>query len=251
MRLAYVDESGDTGAVANGGSRTFTLGCVLVRASQWPAVFDQLIAFRRFIKVRFGVPVRAEIKANYLLRNGGPFRDLGLGEQARAAIYRLHLRLQPKLGIHTMAVVIDKTKLAPGVDPHERAWTYLFQRLERLAHTDRDTVVVVHDEGEPKAIRRLARKARRAGAAGSMFGTGALPRPFVGLVDDPVERNSRESYLLQLADLNAYAAFRATVPAKSARTVSIVPSWDELGAARYGLANRLAGGPPGIVLWPK
>jgi len=99
--LAYVDESGNAGA---GGSFTYSLSCVLVHRSAWAINFDRLISFRRFLRVRFGLPIRAEIKANYLLRNGGPFRPLGLSEKARRAIYRQAMRLHPKLDFTTFAV---------------------------------------------------------------------------------------------------------------------------------------------------
>ena len=86
MLLAYVDESGNTGAIASGGSLTFSLGCVLLDADQWPDAFDQLLNFRRRLRSTYGLPMRAEIKANYLLRNNGPFRKLGLGLPS-AALY--------------------------------------------------------------------------------------------------------------------------------------------------------------------
>lgn len=66
MLIAYVDESGDLGP-----SHTYTLGCVLVDSESWPASFDALIAFRRFLRKEHGVPIRAELKANYILRNEG------------------------------------------------------------------------------------------------------------------------------------------------------------------------------------
>jgi hypothetical protein len=78
--LAYIDESGDDGAR---GSMSYALGCVMIDGSRWTTTFDQMIAFRRFVKARFGVPVRAELKANYLLRNGGPLRASPLSESAR------------------------------------------------------------------------------------------------------------------------------------------------------------------------
>jgi hypothetical protein len=109
MYFAYVDESGNTDPA---GSRTYTLACCLVRGETWPDRFDRMIAFRRFLRAQFGLPVRAEIKANYLLRNGGPFRPLGLSESARADIYRQAIRLQPKLHFVTFAVVINKLNLA-------------------------------------------------------------------------------------------------------------------------------------------
>lgn len=105
MYFAYVDESGNSGWA---GSRTYALGCVMVRGVDWPMTFDRVIAFRRFLRARFGLPVRAEIKANYLIRNAGPFRGLGLGDQARADLYRQAMRLQQKLGMLAFAVVIDK-----------------------------------------------------------------------------------------------------------------------------------------------
>jgi hypothetical protein len=114
-------------------------------------------------------------------------------------------------------------------------------------------VLVVHDEGDEMRVRRLARRTRRAGIAGSAFGPGYLKVPFRGLLDDPVSRRSHESLFLQLADLIAYAAFRRVFPPPS-RPVQIVPElmWDELADARLVEVNQRSGGPsPGIVAWPK
>ena len=77
--LAYVDESGNTGLP---GSRTYTLGCLFLDVDRWPDVFDQMIAFRRGLRDTHGVPVRAELKANYLLRGKGPLWPLALPERS-------------------------------------------------------------------------------------------------------------------------------------------------------------------------
>jgi hypothetical protein len=253
MYLAYVDESGSKGAVAAGGSKSFTLGCVLVRAAQWADAFDGVIGYRRYLKRQFGLPVRAEIKANYLLRNGGAFRDLELSEHARYSIYRGMLRLQAKLDLKAFGIVIRKEQLFPDRDPHDTAWDFLLQRLERLSTKQQTQVFLIHDEGNALEVRSLARRARRAGIAGSAFGAGFVKVPFRGLVDDTVSRNSQQSLFLQLADLSAYAAFRRIYP-PPARPVHVVPElmWDELGSARLAEVNQRSGGPsPGIVAWPK
>jgi hypothetical protein len=177
MYLAYVDESGDDGVR---GSRSYALDCVLVESSHWAATFDQVIAFRRFVRSRFNTPVRAEIKANYLLRNGGPLRQTPLSERARFGLYRGMMRIQPKLGISTFAVVIDKAEAAEKFEgaraSSDIAWEYLLQRLERSFQGTE--VLIVHDEGDALSVRTNARKARRAGTAGSAFGTGLLSVPF-------------------------------------------------------------------------
>lgn len=248
MYLAYVDESGDRGAA---GSRTYALSCVFVKSVHWNGCLDSIIAFRRFLKTTVGVPMRAEIKANFLINNSGDLGPLALSEKSRRFVYRGLMRLQGKLGLSVFAIVIDKPKLKGGGDPMHYAWTYLLQRLETLTRKNQDEVMVLHDEGETEFIRKLARQRRRFGFSGSLFG-GYRKLPFYGLVEDTISRNSRHSYFIQLADLDAYAAFRRVVP-PPARTVQICPTtmWEELGPAKFAPANMRAGGPSdGIILWP-
>lgn len=251
MWLAYVDESGNSG-YNPGASKTFTLACVLVPAERWPECFDALIAFRRLLRSQFGLPLRGEVKANALLRGNGSFRNLNLGEELRHVIYRQHMRVADKLDLKIFAVVIDKDKINnQDRDPRDIAWEYLLQRLERLTTKSGVPAMLVHDEGETALIRRLARKARRANVAGSRFGTGRLRLPARLLIDDPVPRDSRQSFFIQLADLSAFAAYRKLYPPPAHRgTVCPRAMWDQLGDARFTSANEQAGGIPGIVHWP-
>lgn len=250
MHLAYVDESGNVGVPPN-GSQTYTLGCVLVESRIWPDVFDGVIDYRRFLKKTFGIPVRAEIKASYLLRNNGALAPLKLSESARRGVYKGALRLFSKVGIAAFGVVIRKDVVVArglNVDPRLVAWEYLLQRLERFTTKGGTEVAIFHDEGDAGLVRALTRKARRAGTAGSAFGTGSLRRPARLVLDDPVPRNSQHSYFIQFADLVAYAAFRRVCPPPP-KTAQIVPltTWDELGNARYAPVNQVRGGPSGIV----
>lgn len=235
---------------------TYTLGCVLVDSDVWPETFNDLIAFRRYLRARFGLPVRAELKANYLIRNEGPFKALALPERQRRAIYRQAMRLHGKIGLRTFAVLIRKNEAAehdPDLNSRDVAWDYMLQRLRNQSEQKPlgpTTILLVHDEGEQATIRKLARRSRRAGTVGSKFGTGQLKIPFSKLIDDPVARDSRHSYFIQLADLAAYAAFRRLYPPPP-RLVQIVPqsTWDELGDARFDPVTT-AKNPPGIVHWP-
>lgn len=251
MLVAYVDESGNTGPVANGGTLTFALGCVLVDADQWPHAFDELVNFRRRLRDSHTVPMRAEIKAAYLLRNAGPFVRQPLPVGVRHIAYRSHLRILEHLPARAFAVVVDKrTTTRPSREVFDLAWEALLQRLERTSTKEHASFVLVHDEGEDEAVRRWVRRARRHLTAGSAYGTGSIALAARNMIDDPIPRRSDQSYFIQLADLVAYASFRAVVPpGKNIAAVCPETMWDEIGNATHravsGLRQRSR---PGIVL---
>ncbi len=148
-------------------------------------------------------------------------------------------------------MVVDKRdrSLTPGAT-FDLAWEGLLQRLERTSYYESKTFAVFHDEGEDDAIRKWVRRARRHLTAGSAYGMGSLSVNARLLVDDPVARRSQQSYFVQVADLVAYAAFRAVVPPGQA-LAAVCPAgmWDQIGAATHtkvsGLRPRSR---PGIVL---
>jgi hypothetical protein len=85
-----------------------------------------------------------------------------------------------------------------------------------------------------------------------MVGGGTLSRPLARfLIDDPVERDSAQSYFIQLADLNAYAAYRKERP----HPLFPQNMWDELGPAILTDANKYLAQRglehPGIIRGPR
>lgn len=230
---------------------TYTLGCVLIDANAWSAAFDSHIAFRRRLKTTFGLPTRAELKANHLIRSGGVFKDLGLAPGQRSLIYRAALDwMHETPGVHAFAVVTHKTGQNIGTDLLAATWTPLLQRLERTSRAwQNSSVFILHDEGENAQIRKLGRWSRRRLGAGSVTKRGSISTPFLGLLDDPQAKPSHESYFLQLADLVAYAAWRRLyVPGNSVGAVAPQHTWDRLGDATLSAVTSLRPRTaPGIV----
>ena len=179
-----------------------------VTDEQWATAFEDLLALRRRLRNTFGLPIRAEVKANHLIRSGGAFKQLAIAPAERHLIYRAHLnQLHKTDGVQAFAVMAHKSFNASAAEVLETAWIPMLQRLERASHySGGQPVFVVHDEGENRTIRKLARRSWRRLTAGSLGGGGFTSHEFRGLVDDPFPKASHESYMLQLADLVAYAA---------------------------------------------
>jgi hypothetical protein len=194
--------------------------------------------------------MREEVKANELVHGTGPWPTLGFGDRARKRIFRSFMRFQAKAGtVKTFAVVIDKSRCASTADVREKAWRHALERVEVFARHNNETVMLFPDSGEYDRFRKLSRKMRRFNQVGAMMGGGSLSRPLATyLIDDPVERDSTQSYFVQLADLNAYAAYRKERP----DPLFPQTTWDELGPAILWEVNRYHPGEnAGIVRSPR
>jgi hypothetical protein len=251
--LAYADESGDSGPLTkSGASLTYTVGCLLIEADDWPAAFDAMLAYRRDLRTRHGVPMRAELKSTYLISGSGPLRPLKLTPSERQTIFREHLRLLGSAKMRAFGVVIDKRSANLPSAPDQLAWETIMERLERTTKAAKTPFALLHDNGNNLLVRKVARKARRRITAGSFYGNGQITLAAQRFVDDPVPRDSSESYAIQLADMVAYAAFRTVIaPGRSVRQVAPPDLWAELGAAVHSDVNKLRGGTPGVVVRKK
>jgi hypothetical protein len=249
LLLAYIDESGDPGP--KGPTPYYVVAAVIVKDVQWSSVFEDVLGFRRYLRDQFGLRLRDEVKGAELARGAGAWAKLKAvpGENVRRDIYRGFMRLQAKTGgIRTFAVAVEKAKLKTSDEIKNSAWVLLFERLETYCKHAGDVIMLIPDAGDFAFCRALARRMRRFAMVGSRVQPGtALSRPFVHLVDDPAWRASHESYLIQLADLNAYAAYRHVSPtAKFPQAM-----WEELDTALVLEVNKYAGGlPRGIKMGP-
>lgn len=109
-------------------------------------------------------------------------------------------------------------------------------------------VLILMPFGHGPFIKKLLRRLRRHHQIPGHFG-GNLNIPTERIVEDPNDRQSHDSYLVQLADWNALACHRSRyVDPKAAMPNDL---WDEMPARHLRPVNELTKGPPGIVVWPR
>jgi hypothetical protein len=248
MYLAYLDESGDQGWGA-GSSSWFILSCMLIHENNWLQSLDRIITLRKHLKDRWGIPPRAELKSEYFRWGNGAFTGLDIGLRDRMNIYKDVMEYQASsLDSRVFATAIKKGLIKDkSKDARHWAWTFTLQRIDRFCTDAKEHAMILPDRGHAPFIRKLLRGMRRHHSIEGYFG-GKLDIPTQLIVEDPVDRLSKESYLIQVADWNAYAARRSPYvePTKKVRP----DLWDKLTPVLLTEVNKLKGGPPGIVIWP-
>jgi hypothetical protein len=214
----YVDESGDSGLPADGSpTRYFCLSGVVVHELDWRDVLSELTNFRRWIKRRYGVYLDDELHHAEMI---GKTKKLAasltkLPKHQRLAIVRHHADELAKLHhLNIINIVVDK---AAGKPPDKEAvflgaWRRLFQRFENtIQHrnfpgprnpSERGMVFV--DGVESERLKRCLDRMRARNPIKIPGPSGSFSfddRPIVSLIEDPIPRESHQSYFVQAADL--------------------------------------------------
>lgn len=245
LEYAYVDDSGDPG-MKPGSTSTMALGCVLVSAYDWTSRLDKLQDLRRGIHADYGIRIRDEVKGEWLVGVKKHFREAGLGDGQLRDIFQRHMDILSDVANGIFAVVVEKDRiLKRETDVEDMAWTMLFQRLRFRTLETGHPIMLIHDQtSDYKALRSRWRKFRRYNYTPAGQRSDARL-----LIEDPISRDSQQSYFIQLADLVAYSASRRIVPAQGKRIARCSPEmW--MRAEEAHLAQVSTSRWDGIVVWP-
>ncbi|MGI6375137.1 MAG: DUF3800 domain-containing protein [Anaerolineae bacterium] len=223
MYLAYVDESGDDGLLQSPLS-LYILSAVIVHETDWNAHFEQLAADRRSWPTQYGLRQRTTLKARDLANGQGDFHfsRCKMNTRTRFGFYRQclgSLAALERIRVLNIAIRKDVFPQAPDRTVFETAWTFLLQRyhtflakggvLGRVEHG-----IVIHDSTRNAELRGLMRKMRAYNPVPSdqLHGQGVRDIPVTRLLDDPIPRDDRHSYYIQMADIIAYSLARRDIP---------------------------------------
>jgi hypothetical protein len=227
MHFMYVDESGDPGPydltkpVNMRASPHYIVTGFIIPAEEWRHYLNRFLDLRRYIKTKYGFPVRAELHGNELIgaRSATPHR-LVRPRSKRIQLYRdvLHYtcRIMPKARILNVHLNKEHPQYAYTPTPdgiQMKTWERLLERYNMHLEKDcgNDTGLIFADETNEIGIRRLIRRVRVHHVAGSHFG-GSYPMLLSNLIEDPIMRKSESSYFVQIADLVTHSLYRKLYP---------------------------------------
>ncbi len=233
MFLMYVDESGDSGLPPPRGTsptRYFCLTGLIVHELRWSSTLAELHAFRHWLKSRYRVYLDDELHAADMVGKPSqlPKSLAALKKHERLAIVRHHADCVASLrDISLINVCVDKAlPTAPdSLEVFRRAWYALFQRFENTIrrrnfpgsseHDDRG--IIFPDNTEGQKLRGFLEDMRLRNPLTFKHRDGVrttIDQPITLLIEDPVCRDSRESYLIQAVDCAVYLFKQSIQPSE-------------------------------------
>jgi hypothetical protein len=209
----YVDESGDVG-LTNSPTNFFILSAIVVHETKWRDTLTNLVEFRKILRDTKGLKLRDEIHSTEMINRPGDLVRIKRNDRLDILKKCIDwLNLQPS--VRVFSVVVDK-KNKTG-DIFELAWSTLLTRFHTtIAYRNFPAPVgsdnrgiIISDNTEGEKLRKLVRKLRHYNPIPNDRGfyvDGYRDMPITMIIEDPVFRDSKLSFLHQINDVVAYCA---------------------------------------------
>lgn len=201
--LAYVDESGDDGLAKNYSSPIFVLTTTYMKDIDWDNNYEQIKKYRLYLKDNFGFSVIEEFHTADFFTDKKPYRDYKLNSEQRKNIIMTYCQVIASMNLRIINTIIDKDKVIriKEYPVLKNALTYTIQRLEN----DSDwKYMIISDKGRVSIMRKTARLLKNENPISSHFTPGVYNAPIKNMIEDIMEKDSKESFFIQISDFVSY-----------------------------------------------
>lgn len=201
--IAYFDETGDDGNNTN-SSATFLLTSMYMPTNSWQKNYDIITDLRKKLKQKYGFHIKEEMHTKHFLCDKDPYRRYNWSKDEKKEILKEYTLAISKLDMSIINVMIDKRKIQrPDYKVLENALTYNIQRIENDSN-GRWNYIIITDKGRISPMRKTARRIRAYNPIHSKFSTQIKNQPINSLIEDILEKDSKESYFIQICDFISY-----------------------------------------------
>lgn len=260
--IVYFDEAGDDG-ITSSSCDHFVLTSLYMPANKWQQNFDIIKNFRKQLKSNYGLHVSEEMHTKHFLCDKDPYRKYSWTQKDKIDILTSFTKAIGAMDIKIVNIVIDKNNIYNSkYEVLKNALTYNIQRIENDSKQNWNYIILT-DQGRVSPMRKTARAIRAYNPIQSHY-EGYINQPIKGLIEDILEKDSRESFFIQLCDFISYFVhlyFVVNIQHKSMpnRVARLIPSnFPQRVLAtlkKDGVlnikANSSSNNPYGIVIYPK
>lgn len=242
----YVDESGDPGKYMGSNSPHYILSGLIISVDDWSSAIDRLVKFRELVQKATGLSKRVELHSSEIIRPHKLDAYKAIHKSVRVQLLKsfigqMHLFF-PNSKI--LNICLDKNKLTQYDEYQEVAWKRMIQRYNTFLRKSKTKGIIIADDTNDAALRRLIRKMRVYNPIESKF--GGLHNPVINnIIEDIFHRSSSHSYFIQAVDAIAYCLYRKEYPKGSLKKFGFQYLFDSLDSLL--LKEAASGDPQGIV----
>jgi len=215
MYLMYVDESGDIG-ISNSPTNYFILSGLIIHELKWRQFIDDITLFRRNLKTNKNLKLREEIHAVNFINKPGNLLHIKRNERLDILKQCINF-LNQQSYLNLITVCISKANKASQTEVFEYAWSRLIQRFEntigqnnfRGPKFNSDKGIIITDKTDEKTLRNLIRKMHQFNIvpnSSNLYSGGNRNLKIEMVIEDPVMRDSKYSFIHQMVDVIVYFA---------------------------------------------
>ncbi len=232
--LIYIDDSQDK------DWRVFS--ALAIPIDKWQSAFEQMRKFRHELQKSHGISIHSEFHAWKFVSGRG-----NLGNESIAGGWEAHRRRRCELYKRTLRMIagLPDVKLFNVCRLDYEGWAFerLLNRINKNMQVCNSHAILICDEGKDEAYTRLCRRMKVYNPIPSAFGGWSGGDAFKNIpteriVEDPIFKDSKRSYFVQLADFCAYAVLRHKYPIPSKTKYGLHEAINELKPICVVEANR-------------
>lgn len=201
--IAYFDETGDDG-IATTSSDHFILTSLYMPAESWQQNFNLVRSLRKELRDKYGFHVMEEMHTKHFLTDKNPYRNYRWSKEIKREIIKAFTLTIAEMDLKIVNVIIDKRKFKDGnYRILENALKYNIQRIENDSEGIWNYLIIT-DEGRIAPMRKTARAIRSYNPIQSKYSYGFMNQPITNMIEDILEKNSSESYFIQICDFVSF-----------------------------------------------
>lgn len=198
--IVYFDEAGDDG-ITTASSDHFVLTSVYMPAESWQSNYDKMKNLRKELRDKYEFHVSQEMHTKQFLADKNPYRGYGWTPVIRKNILIDFTKTIAEMDLKIINVIIDKTKIKDeNYSVLKSALVYNVQRIENDSKENDWNYLLITDEGRLAPMRKTAREIRAINLVQSKYNYEYKNIPIENMIEDILEKNSSESYFIQIAD---------------------------------------------------
>lgn len=201
--LVYFDETGDDGLIKT-SSDTFILTGIYMPSENWQKNYNQIKFLRRELKAKYGFHIKEEMHTKHFLTDKDPYRKYNWNNEQKIEILKAFTLLIAEMDLSCINVIIDKNKIKKqDYNILENALKYNIQRIDNDSKGEWNYIIIT-DKGRIAPMRKTARTIRAYNPIQSKYSHTFKNQPISGLIEDIMEKDSKESYFIQICDFISY-----------------------------------------------